>query len=166
MQIAVLGPLEVATDDGRPVWVPGAEERLLLAALVAGAPDVVSTDRLVDVLWNGRPPEFADESLRDRVAGLRRCLEPRLPSHASGRYVVRRGTGYVLAVARADIDVLRLETLVERGSARLAAGAAAEAARLLSAALRLWRGDPYADWPDTAFARDERRRLVELRADA
>ena len=32
MRIAVLGPLEVS-NDGRPVAVPGAKERLLLAVL-------------------------------------------------------------------------------------------------------------------------------------
>ena len=72
----------------------------------------------------------------------------------------------MLAVARADLDALRMTSLVERGSARLAAGDGADAARLLSSALRLWRGDPYADWPDAAFARDERRRLEALRAQA
>ena len=69
----------------------------------------------------------------------------------------------MLAVARADLDALRMTSLVERGSAMLAAGDGADAARLLSSALRLWRGDPYADWPDAAFARDERRRLEALR---
>ena len=33
--------------------VPGARERLLLAVLAAGSPDVVSTDRIVETLWNG-----------------------------------------------------------------------------------------------------------------
>ena len=37
MRIAVLGPLEVWSDDGRPVAVPGAKERLLLALLAAAA---------------------------------------------------------------------------------------------------------------------------------
>src|SRR5688500_2050601 len=166
MQVAVIGPLDIRTDDRAPVLVTGAEERLLLAVLVAGAPDAVSTDRLIDALWNGEPPESADESLLGHVAGLRRCLEPGLPPRSSGRHVVRRGRGYLLAVARSDIDALRMTSMVERGSARLAAGDAAAAVRLLSSALRLWRGDPYADWPDAAFARDERRRLVALRADA
>jgi hypothetical protein len=166
MQIAVLGPLDVSTDDGRPMRVSGAQERLLLAVLVAGAPDAVSTERLIEGVWDGRSPESADEALSVRISSLRHCLEPRLPPHSSGRYVVRRGTGYLLAVAGTDIDALRMRTLVDRGSARLAAGDAAEAARLLAAALRLWRGDPYADWPDAAFARDERRRLAALRAAA
>src|SRR5688572_28373780 len=125
MQIAVLGPLEVSTDDGRPIRVSGAQERLLLAVLVAGAPETLSTERLIEGVWDGRPPESADEALSVRIASLRHCLEPRLPPHSSGRYVVRRGTGYLLAVARADIDALRMRTLMDRGSARLAAGDAA-----------------------------------------
>ena len=56
MRIAVLGPLEVLSDDGGPIAVPGAKERLLLAVLVAGAPDVVSRDRIEHVLWNGDRP--------------------------------------------------------------------------------------------------------------
>jgi DNA-binding SARP family transcriptional activator len=59
MRIAVLGPLEVSSDDGVPVAVPGAKERLLLAVLAAGAPGVVSTDRIVEALWNGRRPVSA-----------------------------------------------------------------------------------------------------------
>src|SRR4051794_23722304 len=51
MRIAVLGPLEVHGDDTAPIAVPGAKERQLLAVLVAGAPAVVGTDRIVDQLW-------------------------------------------------------------------------------------------------------------------
>jgi hypothetical protein len=40
MRIAVIGPLDVRSDDGAPVAVPGAKERLLLAVLAAGAPGV------------------------------------------------------------------------------------------------------------------------------
>jgi hypothetical protein len=45
MHIAVIGPLEVLIEQGGPVVVPAVRERLLLAALVASAPGVVSTDR-------------------------------------------------------------------------------------------------------------------------
>ena len=43
MRIAVLGPLEVLTEELAPVPVPGAKERLLLAALVASAPSPTGT---------------------------------------------------------------------------------------------------------------------------
>jgi hypothetical protein len=61
------------------------------------------------------------------------------------------------------VDALRLADLSAQGRARLAMGDAAEAARLLTAALDLWRGEPYGDWPDSSFADAERRRLSEIR---
>ena len=164
MRIAVLGPLEVLTDDSVPVTVPGPTERLLLAVLVAGAPGVVRVEDLRAVLPGG--PEPADESLRTHLGLLRRALEPALPERSSGQFVLRRGAGYVLTVGRSDIDALRFAGLVPRGSAALAAGEPAEAVRLLTTALALWRGEPYADWPDAGFAEAERGRLAGLRADA
>src|SRR3954468_12127837 len=98
MRIAVLGPLEVQADDHAPVAVPGAKERMLLAALVAGAPGVVSTDSLAETLWNGAPPASARKSLQAHVVRLRSSLEPDRPSGSTGRFVARRGTGYALTL--------------------------------------------------------------------
>ena len=42
MRIAVLGPLEVLSDERAPIALPGAKERLLLAVLAADAPAVVA----------------------------------------------------------------------------------------------------------------------------
>ena len=159
MQIAVLGPLEVRANDSAPVAVPGGQERLLLGVLVAGAPGVVAADLLTEALGTGG-------SLQATLRRLRGDLEPGLPDRSSGQYVLRRGPGLALAVARADIDALRFADLVVRARKRLAAGDPADAVRLLTTALGLWRGDPYADWPDAAFAAAERRRLAGIRADA
>ena len=84
--------------------VPGAKERLLLAVLAAGAPDVVSVDRIVDALWNGDRPADARKSLQVHLVHLRSALEPDRPQGSTGRYVVRRGAGYALA---ADADERR-----------------------------------------------------------
>ena len=161
MRIAVLGPLEVRSDDGAPVAVAGAKERLLLAVLAAAAPGVVSTDRLVEALWNGDQPVSAQKSLQVHLVHLRSALEPERPHGSAGRFVVRRGTGY--ALAGEDVDALQVAALGARGRARLAAGDAAEAVRWLTAALDLWRGEPYGDWPEAAFAEAERHRLAEVR---
>ncbi|TFV91551.1 hypothetical protein E4P40_05855 [Blastococcus sp. CT_GayMR20] len=64
MRIAVLGPLEVLTDELAPVVVPGAKERLLLAVLTRESPGVVSTDRLTEALWNGARPAAAQRPSR------------------------------------------------------------------------------------------------------
>jgi DNA-binding SARP family transcriptional activator len=166
MRIAVLGPLEVRRDTGEPVAVPGAKERLLLAALAAGAPGAVSTDSLVETLWDGDAPPSARKSLQAHVVRLRSSLEPDRPKGSTGRYVVRRGTGYALTLDRASIDRLAIGDLAARGHARLASGEPAEAERQLGAAADLWRGTPYADWPDADFAAGERARLEEIHAGA
>src|SRR5215218_9440286 len=166
MRIAVLGPLEVRHDTGDPVTVPGAKERLLLAVLAAHTPDVVSTDRIVEDLWDGDRPTSARSSLQVHLVHLRSALEPERPRGSTGRYILRRGTGYSLAADREDVDALRFTDLAARGRALLAAGDAAQAVRALTACLELWRGDPYADWPDAPFADTERRRLAEIRSAA
>lgn len=164
MRIAVLGPLEVLTDDSVPVPLPGPTERSLLAVLAAGAPGVVAVDDLLPFLPGGDEP--AEEALRTSLGRLRRALEPGLPARSSGQFVLRRGAGYALTLGRSDVDALRFATLVARGRTALAAGDPAEAERLLTAALALWRGEPYAEWPGAAFAERERSRLTALRADA
>jgi hypothetical protein len=166
MRIAVLGPLEVRRDDSAPVAVPGADERLLLAALAARAPDAVSAETLLEILGDGGSRDDARAALQFRVHALRSSLDPGLGERSSGQYVLRRGQGYALAVSRSDVDVLHATDLVTRGRARLQAGDGSEAARLLTAALALWRGQPYADWPHGDFPDAERRRLAEVRAAA
>jgi DNA-binding SARP family transcriptional activator/WD40 repeat protein len=166
MRIAVLGPLEVRRDTGEPVAVPGAKERLLLAVLAADSPGVVSTDHIVETLWNGDRPASARSSLQVHLVHLRSALEPERPRGSTGRYILRRGAGYSLAADREDVDALRFTDLAARGRALLVAGDAAAAVRSLSAALVLWRGEPYGDWPDADFADTERRRLSEVRTGA
>jgi len=58
MEIRILGPLEVMAE-GNPVDLPAGKARLLLAALVVQANQVISTDRLVEFLWHGQPPDSA-----------------------------------------------------------------------------------------------------------
>jgi predicted ATPase/DNA-binding SARP family transcriptional activator len=140
MQFRILGALEV-DDDGRTVAVGGAKPRALLATLLLHANDVVSVDRLTDALWGDEPPETAKNAIQVHVSQLRKAL---------GTDVVeRRGSGYVIEVASADLDLARFQELrAEAGSLP-----PAEGAERLRSALALWRGEPEFD----------RLRLEELR---
>jgi hypothetical protein len=75
----VLGPLEVVVD-GRSIELPGAKARLLLAALIVRVNEMVSTDRLFEVLWGAQPPESAANTLQTYVAHL-----PRIPAAVPAR---------------------------------------------------------------------------------
>lgn len=162
MRCAVLGPLDVIGDDGQAIRVVGAKERQLLAVLAAACPAVVSVDRLLELLWDGDPPPTARKSLQAHVVRLRSALEPDRPRGSPGRYVVRRGTGYALALGREELDSIAFTEATARGRALLSSGDPAGARAILASALDLWRGEPYADWPTSPFAEVERRRLLAV----
>src|ERR1039458_4928196 len=75
MEYRILGPLEVLGDDGTPVTLAGVRERTLLATFLLSANHVVSTDRLIDVLWGEEPPPSASNALQVYVSKLRKKLE-------------------------------------------------------------------------------------------
>jgi DNA-binding SARP family transcriptional activator len=151
----VLGQLEVVRG-GERVRLGSPQQRRLLAVLVVHANEVVSSDRLVDVLWGDGPPRSATHTLQTLLSRLRAtlgddCLETRPP-------------GYRLRVATGEVDALRFEELVRVG---LGASDRAEVAvRAFDDALGLWRGLPYAEFASEEFAAAEVARLVELHARA
>ena len=69
--LCVLGPLEVVRD-GEPVRLGSPQQRRLLAVLVVHANEVVSSDRLVDVLWGDDPPRERDALAPDVVVAAAR----------------------------------------------------------------------------------------------
>ena len=163
MQFGILGPLEVATDAGRPVELVSHKLRSLLALLVIEAGRVVSLDRIIDQLWGDEPPATATGTLQAYVSQLRRLLEPdRLPREPA-RILVTQAPGYVLRVTPDKVDFLCFERLAEEGEKLLVAGRPQEADTALGKALGLWRGEPLAEFAGEAFARVEASRLSERR---
>ncbi|MEU6087862.1 BTAD domain-containing putative transcriptional regulator [Streptomyces sp. NPDC047085] len=151
----LLGPLEVEID-GRPVVLTG-RQRALCAALLLHANHVVSVDRLIDCLWDDRPPGAGAARVRALVAEVRRALGPAGPS-----LLTTRRPGYVMHARPDELDLLAFENLVEDGS-RAAARGDWDTVRLhTERALGLWRGEPLPDLPEAAVQEAERRRLGEL----
>jgi ABC-type transport system substrate-binding protein/DNA-binding SARP family transcriptional activator/streptogramin lyase len=151
LEFRILGPLEVAGDNG-PLELPAGKPRALLAVLLLNRGEVVSVDRLVDELWGEQPPPTAAKNVQGYVARLRRVL--------GDGALHTQSPGYAL---RADaLDAARFETLVEEARHEEPAAAAPR----LERALALWRGPPLADFAYEPFAQDEIRRLEELRFSA
>jgi DNA-binding SARP family transcriptional activator/tetratricopeptide (TPR) repeat protein len=153
VEFRILGPLEVASDDGL-VEVRGAKCRALLALLLVRANHVVSAGRLVEDLWDGTPPESAAATLQTYVSQLRKSLPP--------ESLVTRPAGYVLEVAPTDVDAPRFEHALDEVFGCEDAAADWIAARL-GAALAWWRGPALADFEGAAWAQPEAARLEGLR---
>jgi predicted ATPase/DNA-binding SARP family transcriptional activator len=154
MRVGVLGPLLV-TDGERPVALAGAKQKALVAMLALHGGEVVSADRLIELLWGDDLPGGVANALQSRVSQTRRAL---------GREaLVLRANGYALAVGPDDVDALAFAKLAAEGRVALGRGEAAAAADTLRRALGLWRGEPLADVGDDGFFQLEARRLEELR---
>ena len=134
MEFRILGPLEVV-DDGRSISIRRGKEQALLAYLLLHANEVVPSDRLIDALWDERPPPTAAKILQNAVSHLRRELgENRL---------LTRDSGYVLRVEKGELDVQQFEQLAKEGRG--------------DESLALWRGTPLLGLRDERFADDAER---------
>jgi len=134
MKFKILGPLEVAAEDGTVVRLPSGRARVVLAMLCAEAGREVSSDRLIDLAWNGNPPATSATQLHGLISSLRRAF-------GSARDAIVTGQdGYAL---RADVDLARMRELITFARHGMEGGNLDEAATILSEALTLWRGHPF-----------------------
>ena len=150
LEFRILGPLEVL-DDGEERPIGGTKQRAVLAILLLDAGRVVSTDRLIDLLWAESPPATAATSLQNFISQLRKTL---------GNDVVRTTPpGYRLEIAPEQLDLERFRQMVDGAKSLPADERAAE----LRVALDLWRGPALADLAFESFAEHEASRLEEIR---
>ncbi|TMK86873.1 MAG: AfsR/SARP family transcriptional regulator [Actinobacteria bacterium] len=158
MEFRVLGPLEVIKD-GRAATPRGRLQRGLLALLLLNANHVVTSNRLIDELWEDEPPDSARHALQVLVSALRKTLQ----LEGLQPTIVTRPTGYMAQVTEDELDLLRFERLVQEGRQALADGGVEAAAVILSDALSVWRGPALADLSSESFAQREGARLEEMR---
>ncbi len=160
VRVLVLGPLSIE-HDGSPVHVAGTHRRRLLAYLASRAGRVVGVDAIVDALWGDDPPPSAAKTIQSHVARLRSSLS------GVGRNLIETTPGgYRLAEDGVEVDADIFDRLASDGHRRAATGDLTGAVSVLTAALDLWRGSPYSDFPDVEFAVHERLRLTEAHSTA
>ena len=157
VEFGVLGPLQV---NGSDVTLAG-KLRVVLAALLLHANQVVPVDALVDALWDDAPPSSARTTLQGYVRRLRQ-----LPGPVVAERIITRSPGYLIQVRSGELDVTGFTGLSDRGRAAVRAGDWERASALLADALALWRGEPLCDVPSAVLQRTEVPRLAELRMQA
>ena len=150
MRYLLLGPLEIR-DGATEVALHGGQQRKLLAILLLHEGEAVPSDRLIEELWAGKPPETAPKALQGYVSSLRKQLGPET--------IETVGACYRLRVAAEQVDVHEFEELLAEARPLDRGPATAK----LQEALALWRGPALADFAYDDFAQDEIERLEELR---
>ena len=160
MQIEVLGPVRLSTDEGAVVEVAERQLRLLLVSLVAADGEPVSADALIDRLWDGEIPADPKKVLRSKVSRLRAVMDRAAPD---GRDLLRfTPAGYRLAVAAEDVDAGRFRrALDEAGRVR----DTQQRLQVLEGAMQLWRGEPFGEAGDEIWLASAAAELQELRGD-
>ncbi|GLZ29242.1 hypothetical protein Lesp02_14320 [Lentzea sp. NBRC 105346] len=163
MHVRILGPLELATDEGRSLTPRALKLRSLLALLSVNSERVVSADTLIDALWSGAPPRTAGTALQVYISKLRKHHED-LASDLQ-----TKPPGYLFDLRSHQLDLRDFDSLMARARQAETSGLTEEAAELLQAALDLWTGPALADMRSLpvldSFARqlDERRMVAHER---
>ena len=161
LRIGLLGPFEAHLNGSR-CEVRGSRQQLIVTALSLARGRVVSTDRLVELIWGQDPPTKPYETVRSYVSHLRRALDPDRQVGARQGPITTRSPGYVLDSGRAQVDVYDFEEGSNRADSLLASGRVEEARGEAVAALDRWRSDDLSDSPLSSFT-TEREWLLELR---
>jgi DNA-binding SARP family transcriptional activator/tetratricopeptide (TPR) repeat protein len=148
--VRLLGPVDVMLDD-EPRAVTGLRRRAILALLGLNRDIVVSTDHLIDVVWNGSAPATVSNTLQRNVSHLRTVLADRAS-------ILARPPGYLLSGVGTDAQAAqRLIDVATR-----TADPRCRASRL-DGALALWRGPALTDVSMLPGFEGEARRLDGLR---
>ncbi|SDJ27745.1 DNA-binding transcriptional activator of the SARP family [Lentzea albidocapillata subsp. violacea] len=131
----VLGPVEV-DGPGSAARIPPGRQQVILGLLLVEANRMVSTETLVDALWQESPPDTARTQVQICVSRLRRTL------HGAGMSAVidTRPPGYQLRLNEDTLDLADFLARTAEARVLVKEGRTAEAAALLREAAALWRG--------------------------
>ena len=145
-------------EDDRVLALGSPRQRALLAVLLVHRGEPVSTERLIDELWEEQAPASATKIVQGYVSNLRKVLGDGL--------LLTHGHGYLLTPKPDQTDLDHFESLVVDARRAVQEGDARSGAARLREALGLWRGPPLADFAYESFAQPEIARLEEWRLSA
>lgn len=157
MRLGALGPVEVLSA-GSSVNIGGPKPKALLAALMLEPRQVVSIDRLVDLIWDEDPPQSAVALVHTYVSALRR----KFAAIGEQSALRTRAPGYVLDLDPTDVDIGEFAGILAEARRTEQQADHSAAAQLYQRALGLWRGPAFGG-VDAPFARSRAAVLEEER---
>lgn len=160
LRFRILGTLEVTDGDGA-VPVAGRRRRALLALFLLRPNEVLSSQRIAEIVWPDQSLLHPANVVQATVSRLRGALSKGGGSDADCRLTTCPG-GYAFVLPEGRLDLTTLEELTRRARDANAAGAAGVAVELLREAVGLWRGTPLAEFAGDPFFEGEQARLQEL----
>ncbi|HSM45116.1 MAG TPA: BTAD domain-containing putative transcriptional regulator, partial [Acidimicrobiia bacterium] len=161
MQFQLLGQLEVRGEGGT-IDLGSPKQRAVLAVLLVHANEIVSTDKIIELVWGEKAPRTAAHSVQIYVSELRKSLG----AGAAEDVIETRPPGYAIKVAPDSIDATRFERLVRDGLTSIRSADVAYGRVQLEEALNCWNGEPLSEFVYDDFAQGYIRSLTELRLDA
>jgi DNA-binding SARP family transcriptional activator/tetratricopeptide (TPR) repeat protein len=143
VEFRLLGPVQIRSGDGVVIRLSRRKERLALSVLLLQPGQVVTADRLIDVLWAQAPPPAAKAALHSLMSRIRGALRSGADGDADRQVrLLTLSQGYLLQIDPDLVDLHRFHKLVDE--ARTISDPQLRSKHLV-AALSLWRGPALAD---------------------
>ncbi|GAA4041232.1 AfsR/SARP family transcriptional regulator [Streptomyces shaanxiensis] len=163
MQISLLGPFEIVTDDNR-TFAPNAPKLCQILTVTALQPrEAVATGTLIRELWGEDAPAAATRTLQTHVYHARRMLSDMQVTAPGRQLLATQAPGYRIDVKDEEVDASRFERFVQRAQRKLVEGELHRAAEDLKQAMSLWRGPVFSNVPAGDVLVGEAARLEELK---
>lgn len=164
MRIEVLGPVRLVTDRGEPVEVPERQLRVLLASLVEAEGTPVTSEMLVDRLWDGNRPAKPKKVLQAKLSRLRSLLDQARPGARD--LLTYTAAGYRLHIVDGTSDSTDVHVFASGVGRVRQLRPSPQKARELTELLGLWQAGPYGDVSDELWLAPSVTRLDHLRGEA
>lgn len=126
LHLELLGDFRLRTESGTLVTISAKKSQAMLAFLAVKPAQLVSRDKMANLLWSSTAPEQARQSLRQTLSTLRKELAQISPQ----KILVEEGDFLSLDPSLVHVDVVEFESLVAAGTAES-----------LDPATRLYTGD-------------------------
>ena len=126
LHLELLGDFRLRSESGTLITISAKKSQAMLAYLGVKPAQLVSRDKMANLLWSSTAPEQARQSLRQTLSTLRK----ELAQVSSQKILVEEGDFLSLDESLVYVDVVEFESLVATGTAEA-----------LDPATRLYAGD-------------------------